>query len=239
MMRGIFAILGGLSMATAAFAADPFDGWSKRSVEVELAAALETHAPVKKLMSLSSLSRTAKVRVVEGDLAIDGALLSDWKQGHGAAGLIVTGALSVNGPIINASRNGGPFLVVAGKTRAKAIVAGGAEFLFVGDAEVEEIVVGEYNDGILRFLGALKVPVAVTNDHHFEVGGKFDGRWLDPFDEGHAWASVLHADIAVSKDEDGNEDFDVVDQLLPRIRSGQPVLRSDLPAKADYPAPFD
>jgi hypothetical protein len=243
MMRRIVVFFLGLGFMTAAFAAKTLHGWSNQGVEVELSAAMKTHSLATKLISFSSphseVSSAANVRIVDGDLTIDGTLDSDWGKGHGAAGLIVTGSLFVNGPIINANLNGGPFLVVGGKTRAKAIVGAGAEFLFVGDAVVEEIVVGEYNDGILRFLGSLKVPVAISNDHHFEIGRGLNGRWLEPFNEGHLWSSVLHPDIAVSKDEEGSENFDIADQLLPRLRSGAPVLRADLPPVEDYPELFE
>jgi hypothetical protein len=242
MKRFIGLLWGGIALIGNCVAA-PMDGWSNQGVEIGLSAAIEEYDLAKKLMSISSSdSRSpspAKVRVVEGDLVIDGPLVCDWDKGHAVAGLIVTGALIVSGPIINENRNGGPFLLVEGNTRARAIVGGGAELVFVGDAVVDEIVVGEYNDGILRFLGSLKTPVAVTNDHHFEISDGLEGRWLDTFDEGHLWSSVLHSGIRVPKDDEGAEDFDITYELIPRLVAGAPVLRSDLPPIEDYPELFE
>jgi hypothetical protein len=242
-MKGFIGLLcGGIALIGNCVAA-PMEGWSNQGVEIGLSAAIEKYDLASRLMSFSSSDSrspaTAKVRVVEGDLTIDGPLICDWDTGHAAAGLIVTGVLTVSGPIINENRNGGPFLLVEGSTRARAIVGGGAEFVFVGNAVVDEIVVGEYNDGILRFLGSLKTPVAVTNDHHFEISGGLEGRWLDTFDEGHLWSSVLHPDIHVPKDDEGTEDFDITDGLIPRLVAGAPVLRPDLPPIEDYPELFE
>lgn len=217
--------------------------WSRSGYEMPLQQARDKFDAVEKLDSVtsrySSLDPKAKVLIVEGDLSVDGPLQCDRNLGHGAAGLIVTGSLTVRGPIVNADANGGPFLLVLGTTRAQAIVAGGAELMFVGDAVVDDIVVGEYNDGILRFGGSLTVPVAITNDHDFSVAGGVRGRWLDPFNEGHSWTSVLHPQLPVEKDEEGGEEFDVMGQLVPRLLAGKPVLRADLPPAEEFPESWE
>ena len=59
-----------------------------------------------------------------------------------AIGLIVTGRLTVDGAVINANLNGGPFLVVLGETHARAMFAGGAEFRFDRLASFDDAVVG-------------------------------------------------------------------------------------------------
>lgn len=217
--------------------------WSTPGYELPLEQARSKFGALENLDSVtseySSLDSKAKVRIVEGDLAVDGPLLCDWKQGHDAAGLIVTGSLTVHGPIINANADDGPFLLVLGTTRAQSIVGAGAELVFVGDAVVDEVVVGEYNGGILRFGGSLTVPVAITNDHDFSVAGGVRGRWLDPFNAGHSWTSVLHPALSVEKDEEGSEQFDVAGQLVPRLLAGKPVLRADLPPVEEFPEGYE
>jgi hypothetical protein len=218
-------------------------GWSNQGSELKLDQARKRFGIIEKLDSVTSrhsaISPDSKVRVIEGDLMVDGPLLCDWKQGHGAAGLVVMGSLTVRGPIVNSNVNGGPFLLVVEQTRAHAIIGGGAELVFLGDAVVDEIVVGEYNDGILRFGSSLTVPVAITNDHHFEVAGGVRGRWLDPFNEGHPWTAVLHPDLHVENDGEGTEEFDVMVELVPRLLAGVPVLRSDLPPVEEFPEIFE
>jgi hypothetical protein len=221
----------------------PVTGWSNQGAELKLGDARKRFGIIEKLDSVTSrysaISPEAKVRVIEGDLIVDGPLLCDWNQGHAAAGLVITGSLTVRGPIINSNVNDGPFLLVVEQTRAHAIIGGGAEFMFLGEAVVDEIVVGEYNDGILRFGSSLTVPVAITNDHHFEVAGGVRGRWLDPFNEGHSWAAVLHPDLHVNEDGEGTEEFDVMVALVPRLLAGVSVLRSDLPPVEEFPESFE
>jgi hypothetical protein len=222
---------------------EPANSWSNQGSELKLADARKRFEIIERLDSVSSrhstISPEAKVRIVQGDLIVDGPLSWDWDQGHGVAGLIVTGSLTVRGPIINRNINNGPFLLVLERTCAQAIIGGGAELRFLGDAIVGEIVVGEYNDGILFFGGSLTVPVAITNDHHFEVAGGVHGRWLDPFNEGHSWTSVVHPDLHVQKDEEGIEEFDVMAELVPRLLAGTPVLRPDLPPDEEFPELFE
>ncbi len=137
----------------------------------------------------------ARVRVIEGDLTIDGDLLLDWEERFSSQGLVVTGDLTVTGAIVNANMNGGPFLLVGGKTRAHAIVGGGSQFIFEGDVHTDDIVLGHYNDGSMLFKANLKAPLVVRMDHAMDVMGKLDGRWS----EGESWAEILdmrHPELA-------------------------------------------
>ena len=173
---------------------------------------------------------TAPVRVVEGDLRIDGNLLLDWKK-FSAAGLIVTGDLMVSGSIINANANYGPFLLVGGRTRAHAIVGGGAQLMFEGEAQVTDIVIGHYNDGSLVFKSNLSAPVVVTEDHYLEIRGKLDGRWFDTFNGGDSWTQFLDMrppELAGMKEVnwDGLQDY-----LITALKARRSVLRPDLPPK--------
>ena len=219
---------------------NPLDTWSTAGQLVDQQTALDAYDLGSRLnMFMNGLvegSGRTRVRVVQGDLVVAGHLLLDWDGGLDALGLVVTGNLAVDGSILNRDTGGGPFLLVEGDTQARSILGSGAELRFCGDALVRDIVIGEYNDGTLRFDGRLSVPVAVTHDHDLVIAGGLDGRWLDPFNEGHDWSVVLHPAIPVPDGEgtDG-EGFEIEAHLVPRLLAGLPVLRDDLPPLEAFP----
>ncbi|SDU15749.1 hypothetical protein SAMN05216210_2109 [Halopseudomonas salegens] len=179
-------------------------------------------------------SEGAQIRVIEGDLSIDGNLLLDWDEKWGSDGLIVTGNLTVSGSIINASGDSGPFLLVGGQSSAHAIVGGGAELVFEGDAEVADIVIGHYNDGILEFGSNLTAPAVVTMDHYLVIDGELDGRWFDVFDRDDKWSAFLdmrRAEFAIMEEDEWRG---LDDALFPVLKAGHSVLRPDLPPKEEY-----
>jgi hypothetical protein len=144
-----------------------------------------------------------------------------------AVGLVVTGALTVAGAIINANLGDGPFLIVQGCTQARAIYAGGAEFRFEGKVRITDVVVGCYNDGYMRFTGGLEAPLVVSEKHAFDVRGP-SPPLFNPID-GHAdvasWAAFLdpRLDLAAGS---GFDAVDIQDQLLPLIRNGSRIVRA-------------
>ncbi|MFN8061344.1 MAG: hypothetical protein U0Q12_19440 [Vicinamibacterales bacterium] len=181
------------------------------------------------------------VDVVEGDLRVAGNLLVDAAGPRGGAtdlragdrsattapnavGLIVTGALIVDGAIVNANVNSGPFLLVLGPTRARAMFAGGAELRFEGTATFDDAVVGCYNDGRVSFAGSVEAPMVVSEDHDFAISGARRPPYVDYFNgEGNldqllGWLDPELRVTDVSA-------LDAVEHLLPRIRRGQRVLR--------------
>ena len=184
------------------------------------------------------------VEVVDGDLHVAGDLLVDGPyalervaairartpadrvvaEAHQAIGLIVTGALTVDGAIINADINGGPFLLVLGETRARAVFSGGAEMVFAGKARVADAVVGCYNDGSVAFLAGLEAPLAISEDHEIKLLGKPVPELIDYFNGwGDAELLKFRLDPAIEVDE--IEELDAERMLLPRIRRGEPVLK--------------
>ena len=64
----------------------------------------------------------------------------------------------------------GPFLIVAGGVKAKNIIAGGSEIYISGDVEVENVIYGHYNHGILDISsGNVKTKVLINDDHDLRV----------------------------------------------------------------------
>lgn len=213
-------------------------GWSRAGDPIAQADAIERFDLRKRLVSYASdyfkPETKARIRVVEGDLRITGNLRLDWDQGLGADGMIVTGNLDVDGAIVNAGMNGGPFLLVAGTTAARAIVGGGAELRFEGDAKVAEIVIGHYNDGVLAFGADLVAPVVVTMDHDLQIHGRLDGRWFDVFNGDDEWSAFLDKDAGLAAmDEDEWHGLETI--VIPRLLAGSRVLRAELPAKSAHP----
>jgi hypothetical protein len=127
----------------------------------------------------------------EGDAIIDGNLLLDFKQGwvtsdkswrhnfniaedaslehdYRIAGIIVTGNLVVNGSIINSNGNSGAFLDVLGDVKAHNLIGGGSYISIYGNANIDEIAYGHYNDGQIDISGDLICPVFINEDHDFQ-----------------------------------------------------------------------
>lgn len=218
--------------------ASPMATWSAEGARVAQAEAIKRFDLKQRLISYGSQyfrpDDNATIRVIEGDLAIAGSLRLDWDNCT-SHGLIVTGDLSVDGAIVNAGMNGGPFLLVGGKTRAYAVIGGGAELVFEGDTQVEEIVVGHYNDGILMFRKNLAAPAVVTMDHHLEIRGDLDGRWFDVFDGDDVWSTFLDTDqpaLAVMQEDDWEG---LRTALIPALEARGSVLRPNLPGKSEHP----
>lgn len=215
------------------------ENWSQRGEFISQAEAIERFDLKRRLQSYGSdyfkPNDQARVRVVEGDLHINGHLPVDWAQ-WSSVGLVITGNLHVTGPIFNASSDGGPFLLVQGQTQAQAIVGGGAELVFEGDARVDDIVLGHYNDGVLIFQKNLSTPAAVTLDHFFDVRGELDGIWFDPWENAatHTWNLILPpGPVLQAMQQDPWRGIE--ETLIPALLRGEKVLRPDLPPKAQFP----
>lgn len=181
-----------------------------------------------------------RIHVVEGDLRVDGDLHLDWNetlengqwvaeapwQGH--CGLVVTGDLAIAGNLINASANGGPFLVTFGDLSARNLLAGGAWIHVEGDANIAELALAHYNDGSLHINGHTRAALIINDDHdvHIHTDSLFWNGHGEP--AGMPLSEYLHADVAVEVDEDFDLPLENPDteQLIARIIDGEPVLRA-------------
>ncbi|MBX7187113.1 MAG: hypothetical protein K1Y01_18375 [Vicinamibacteria bacterium] len=233
----------GLTLAALPFVAMGETEPAKVIPEAEAVARFRLRDRLEAYRSLGSKADfPGSIEVIDGDLRVEGDLLVDGAAARrrvealrpraagdraatsvpGAVGLIVTGKLTVAGAIINANLNGGPFLYVLGATEARAMFAGGAEFRFDGLARFQDAVVGCYNDGFVRFAGGVEAPFVISEDHAFEILGA-RSPYADYFnDDGDVelLKKRLHLDI-VAPDV---SELDAEEQLLPRIRRGQPII---------------
>ncbi|MCP1226595.1 leucine-rich repeat domain-containing protein [Sebaldella sp. S0638] len=84
------------------------------------------------------------------------------------SGLYFTKNLEVTESIVNKNSNYGIILQVRGNVKAKNIIAGGADFIIEGNADIEDTVLGFYNDGEFRVDGDLTCRTFMNYDHHMD-----------------------------------------------------------------------
>ncbi len=190
-----------------------------------------------------------KVKIYEGNLQIEGPLFMDFEKGMWKdsrhEGMIVTGNLDVSGNILNTNISYGPFLLVLGNVSANNIVSGGGEFHIVGNCNVNDAIVGVYNDGMLKIDGAVKARLVINDDHAIDLG-KYSGPAFDPKRsvrsryEGKWWGSQLAklskylvkeikltTDTVGFGDDTEFESVEVEEQLIPRLEKGLPILKPE------------
>jgi hypothetical protein len=205
---------------------------------------------------------------IDGDAVIDGDLQIDYKkawstdsiewrrafnisdddtinQNFGIRGLIVNGNLTVNGSIINSDSDSGPFLYVIGNVRANNLISGGAFMYVCGDADINGVAYGHYNDGFINIKGNLSCPVFINDDHAFSIGAKLLNNQFNynSFDDNQ------DKDETEIEDEYGDytkiispklrqllrDDVEAWHDILPFLRAGYDVMRKidDLPLIKD------
>lgn len=180
--------------------------------------------------SYVSPQKAGKVRLHDGDLSLDNDLWLDYEKGWNEIGMIVTGDLTVNGNILNTNINSGPFLVVLGNLKAKNLLSGGGEIYIEKNADIEEVCVGEYNDGVLAIKGELRAQLFINDDHCSNIGKTECPVWDcdDPPASGRLKLSALLVDeIEIEQRDDPyeHEYVDVYAEILPRFKQGLPLLR--------------
>lgn len=129
-----------------------------------------------------------KIVVHKGNLRIDRHLLLDWtregsleadqavwigellgaRRPKGLYCLVVEGDLIVSGSILNVNYDGGPALVVTGKTEAHTLLTGGAYLTFCGDAVFQDMIYADYNHGETVFFGSVSARVLINSDHSLD-----------------------------------------------------------------------
>lgn len=169
------------------------------------------------------------LRVIEGDLTINGDLNLESEDIPYSHGLLVTGNLTVSGCILNTSSDTGAFLLCLGDLKAFAVIGGGSEIIIEGHAWVDEIVIGHYNDGILGFKKDLHCPLVISLDHDLTIQGHLNGVKVDSSTcEGRLWQGRLVNDILIPNDADEDPSdigFDWKEELLPRLQRKERVVR--------------
>ncbi|MEG2099973.1 MAG: polymer-forming cytoskeletal protein [Flavobacterium sp.] len=81
-------------------------------------------------------------------------------------GVLINGNLSVNGSIINAEGDYGPYVFINRNIICQSLLLGGANVEIKGNIEAKEVVMTYYNHGSFNCTGLIDSPVFIVNDHN-------------------------------------------------------------------------
>ncbi|MFH6934366.1 polymer-forming cytoskeletal protein [Flavobacterium sp. FlaQc-30] len=85
-------------------------------------------------------------------------------------GVLINGNFSVNGSIINAEGDYGPYVFINGNVVCQSLLLGGANVEIKGNIEAKEVVMTFYNHGSFNCTGLIDSPVFIVNDHNTIFG---------------------------------------------------------------------
>lgn len=85
-------------------------------------------------------------------------------------GVLINGNFSVNGSIINAEGDYGPYVFINGNVVCQSLLLGGANVEIKGNIETKEVVMTYYNHGSFNCTGLIDSPVFIVNDHNTTFG---------------------------------------------------------------------
>jgi hypothetical protein len=146
--------------------------------------------------------------------------------------IVIDGNLTVNGNIVNANMNDGKELVVLGNVSANNLIAGGAEINIQGTANIENTVLGHYNDGVLTIY-KLNANLYIRDDHYCDILVTDSVKTLiDYEDEDYTQKlqdNIVDEAIELSHEDDGEEEYVYAylksGVLIDRILKNQPILK--------------
>jgi len=152
------------------------------------------------------------------DVTIDYAGLIE----HGVTTVAVLGDFAVQGRLINADSDGGPFFFVDGDLNAGEIVKGGASFVILGSVFCRGILFCDYNHGAFLIGKDLSAAAIITCDSDLHAGGDIKGPVIS--DELGNMREMLVPEVFEDPD-DPQDEFVDADALRARLEAGQPVLK--------------
>lgn len=168
------------------------------------------------------------VLILPDGAEVPGDLVLDHDQSpfdsSGWRGILALGDLMVAGDILGENTDGGPFLVTAGTLSVRHIIKAGAPLAVCGRLTASGHIYCHYNHGSFRALGGLKAAGLIIDDQLFQLEGPVEAASFifgvdDPEER-------LHPDLMWETEESCSEVMDdVSDEIIARIKSGQPVLR--------------
>lgn len=197
-----------------------------------LVAAHLVHDVVEHELMFAEPAGEGSLLIVDEDAALSGDLRLDWENaqfdGRKLSGILVRGDLTIDGDIVNTNWDGGPFLMVLGRTRVRHILKRGAPIVLVGPLEASGVVYCEYNHGAFRALGGVKAQALINDDHLCELRGPVDAIVFET--RSHDPRDYLLEDFYYEED-DGEVCLidDVAAALTANILAGKPVFRADAP----------
>lgn len=87
-------------------------------------------------------------------------------------GILINGSFSVNGTIINAEGDYGPYVFINGNVTCQSMVLGGSYVEIIGNVKAKEVVMTSYNHGNFRCSGTIEAPVFIVEDHYTTFAGR-------------------------------------------------------------------
>lgn len=166
----------------------------------------------------------SKGLVLSASTALPGDVEIDY-EGLLAAGITaiaVLGDFTVQGRLVNAGEDGGPFLFVDGNLSAGQIEKGGASFVVLGNVESRGVIFCDYNPGVFLAGGDISASALITCDQEVYAGGEISGAVIS--DELGNMREMLVAEVF---EDPGDPEDEFVDGALMRARlaAGLPVLK--------------
>jgi hypothetical protein len=160
--------------------------------------------------------------VLPGRTKLDGDLILEsfapWAGQNEIAAIVCLGDLEVTGDILNKTLEHGPMLFAKGSLTVNSLHKGGSTVIVLGDLLANELVIGEYNDGVLRIAGDLKAAALLSLDHDCYVAGETKATYLHSDD--CFWRDHLSEHVF----SDDAEDSPNAELLLRCFKAKVPIL---------------
>ena len=113
---------------------------------------------------------------INGDLILES--FAPWAEINKIATIVCRGNLEIAGDILNKTLEHGPMLFVEGNLIVNSLYKAGSTVIVLGDLQASELVIAEYNDGVLRVAGDLQAAALLALDHDCYVAGETKALYL-------------------------------------------------------------
>ncbi len=153
---------------------------------------------------------------LEGDLILES--FAPWAELNKIATIVCRGNLEIAGDILNKTLEQGPMLFVEGTLTVNSLHKAGSTVIVLGDLQASELVIAEYNDGVLRVAGDLQAAAMLALDHDCYIAGKTKAIYLNS-DE-----CSLREHLCEDVFSDDSEDSPDIGLLLRCYKAGLPIF---------------
>ena len=153
---------------------------------------------------------------LEGDLILES--FAPWAEINKIAAIVCRGNLEIAGDILNKTLEHGPMLFVEGNLKVNSLYKAGSTVIVLGDLQASELVIAEYNDGVLRVAGDLQAAALLALDHDCYVAGETKALYLSS-DE-----CSLREHLCEDVFSDDSEDDPDTELLLRCFKAGLPIF---------------
>jgi len=158
-------------------------------------------------------------------------------------GILVNGNFSVNGTIINAEGDYGPYIFIKGNVDCQSLLLGGSYVEIMGNVKAQEVVMTSYNHGNFKCSGIIEAPVFIVEDHYTTFTGRKNDLFYynDKTDDFDAKNSCEYDDeseediisIELRKHLE-NPLIETFEELKRELESGELVLKQNNPPAKTY-----